>query len=257
MLEKNVRSVCGIYCIKNIINDKMYIGQSVNCKDRLRTHRQELCRNSHDNIALIRAWNKYGEDSFVGELLEECSKENLNEREQWYFDNSNWENLYNINRIASCGAKLREGLDKDQWVEKVREGVKRYKENITDEQKLRRKEAGKKSLQTKLNLGDGVVKVKPHKKHVMNKPFEYTEKRQDSYNKRKGIVCESNKVKQISFDLINPEGERVTITGVGEFCRVNELHSESIRLVRKGILLSYKGWKLPEDDPNYRTRKGS
>lgn len=55
---------CGIYCIRNKINNNKYIGQSVNIEKRFETHKHFLNKNSHHNRHLRRAWDKYGEHSF-------------------------------------------------------------------------------------------------------------------------------------------------------------------------------------------------
>ena len=70
----------GIYAI--IINDKYYIGQSVNIKHRWQQHRKELKLGTHENKHLQSAYNKYGNPKF--EVLLECEKEKLNEYEQYY-----------------------------------------------------------------------------------------------------------------------------------------------------------------------------
>lgn len=79
----------GIYYIENQINNKKYIGQSNNIKDRWRRHISELNKNKHHNDYLQKSWNKYGENNFVFEIIEYCSIENLDDREQY------WINFYN------------------------------------------------------------------------------------------------------------------------------------------------------------------
>lgn len=74
----------GIYKITCISNNKVYIGQSVGIKRRIRDHKAALKRGTHYNQKLQRAYNKYKEDSFTYEILELCPKEKLNEREQFY-----------------------------------------------------------------------------------------------------------------------------------------------------------------------------
>ncbi len=74
----------GIYCIKNKVNNKVYIGQSVDVKDRLWHHKSSLKHNRHENDYLQKAWNKYGEDCFEFIVLEYCSEEELNEKEISY-----------------------------------------------------------------------------------------------------------------------------------------------------------------------------
>lgn len=74
--------ICGIYKITNQINGKYYIGQSVNIKRRW----QEHCKfNSREQDAVIhQAFKKYGIENFSFEILEECSIEELNNKEQYY-----------------------------------------------------------------------------------------------------------------------------------------------------------------------------
>ena len=62
---------CGIYCIQNIENKKVYIGKSINIYSRITTHIYNLNNSSKDeNRHLINAWNKYGSDKFVYFVLE-------------------------------------------------------------------------------------------------------------------------------------------------------------------------------------------
>jgi group I intron endonuclease len=65
--------ICGIYCIRNKINGKVYIGSSVDIHARWRTHRYELRGGGHHSIALQRAWDKYGREAFAFEVLEEIA----------------------------------------------------------------------------------------------------------------------------------------------------------------------------------------
>ena len=75
----------GIYMIFNTINDKCYVGSSKNIYERKRQHLKELKNNRHHSNHLQRAWNKYGEDSFIFVKLEEVSlTEDLCEREVFW-----------------------------------------------------------------------------------------------------------------------------------------------------------------------------
>ena len=71
----------GIYSITNLINNKRYIGQSVNITDRWRAHR---IRSKTQETPLYRAIRKYGLDNFSFEVLEECSQEELNDKEVYW-----------------------------------------------------------------------------------------------------------------------------------------------------------------------------
>ena len=91
-----------IYIIKNIINNKFYIGScSTQLHKRLNHHINSLQRNDHKNTHLQNAFNKYGEDNFIIEILEICD-ENILAREQFYLDKFDAINKgYNINPLAS------------------------------------------------------------------------------------------------------------------------------------------------------------
>jgi len=101
MRKTKTRSKSGIYKIGNTINNKCYIGSAVDPKARFYTHISQLRRRNHHSIALQRAWDKYGEQSFIFEILEECEAHDLIIKEQHYIDLLLPE--YNICKIAgSC-----------------------------------------------------------------------------------------------------------------------------------------------------------
>lgn len=88
-----------IYSILNLVDGKIYVGQSVNPSKRRTDHFRELRKNIHHNIHLQRAWNKYGEDAFVFNILENCADDKLNDNEVWwieYFDSTNHDKGYNL-----------------------------------------------------------------------------------------------------------------------------------------------------------------
>ena len=119
----------GIYKITNLVNNKVYIGQSKNIDYRFSLHKSYLLNNHHENIHLQRAWNRYGEENFKFEVIEECEESKLTEKEQYWIDyygglNSN--NNYNLRDASSVGkmsnisrqkmsiAKL--GTKREKWV---------------------------------------------------------------------------------------------------------------------------------------------
>ena len=101
----------GVYSIRNIFNDKMYIGSSVDTEERWKNHIRRLNNKTHSSIKLLRAWEKYGGANFEFKLIETCSINKLIEREQFWLDfySSYSEKGYNINLKAnSClGVKRR------------------------------------------------------------------------------------------------------------------------------------------------------
>lgn len=83
----------GIYKITNLINNKIYIGQSIHIERRWTEH----CRPSASSL-ISNAIKKYGSNNFSFEIIEICNKEILNEREAYWiqFYNSLKPNGYNI-----------------------------------------------------------------------------------------------------------------------------------------------------------------
>jgi group I intron endonuclease len=74
----------GIYSITNLIDGKVYIGQSTKIKDRLAIHARKLRGNRHENRYLQAAWNKHGESNFRFGVLCLSNKEGLDWAEQYF-----------------------------------------------------------------------------------------------------------------------------------------------------------------------------
>lgn len=69
----------GIYKITNKINGKCYVGQSIHIKKRFQEHIK-----SKFDTPLCKAFKKYGIENFDFEIIEECKKQELNEKEIYY-----------------------------------------------------------------------------------------------------------------------------------------------------------------------------
>lgn len=76
----------GIYIILNTVNNHKYIGQSKNIESRWVGHVSSLRKGKHANPHFQNAWNKYGEDLFGFQVLEECEPNCLDEREQYWIE---------------------------------------------------------------------------------------------------------------------------------------------------------------------------
>ena len=66
-----------IYKIRNITNNKFYVGSTNDSRERFRNHRKMLRGNRHHCKHLQASWNKYGEDFFKFEILEELEHSEL------------------------------------------------------------------------------------------------------------------------------------------------------------------------------------
>jgi group I intron endonuclease len=73
----------GIYIIRHVESNKIYIGSAVRLNKRWNFHRFKLRQNMHENSRLQNAWNKYGEDAFEFSIIELVSdKTKLEERKK-------------------------------------------------------------------------------------------------------------------------------------------------------------------------------
>ena len=90
---------CGIYVITNTKNNKKYIGKSIDINRRFKEHISPYEWSRTPNKPLYLAFQKYGLINFSFQILEECEKEKLNEREKYwieYYDTTNKNKGYNI-----------------------------------------------------------------------------------------------------------------------------------------------------------------
>jgi group I intron endonuclease len=76
----------GIYIIKNLANNKIYVGSTNNLVGRKGRHFSSLRKNRHHNKHLQYSFNKYKENNFGFYILEKCPINELSIREQYYID---------------------------------------------------------------------------------------------------------------------------------------------------------------------------
>lgn len=200
-----------IYRIYNVANDKTYIGCTTDYHFRSASHKNSLKGNYHKNIHLQSAWNKYGAENFIFEILEECDKEFLPSMENWWCNMLNTHNRscgYNIlptgpenhpalseetkfkiskaNKGKSFSEehrlKLSEAKRGKSWSEKQREGRKGLKWTEERKEKFSKERKGYKlSEETKEKISKankGKVRTQKQKDDISkrNKGYKHTEK---------------------------------------------------------------------------------
>jgi group I intron endonuclease len=146
---KDYRDKQGIYAIKCISNNKIYIG-SVHPTDRgnslarrLRDHKYRLNRNEHGNQLLQRAWNKYGEESFEFYVIETLENvEIILEREQYWID---FYESYNkdkgFNLCPTAGSTYNFKWTEEQKLNYTKENHPMYGKKHTEESKQKMSES--------------------------------------------------------------------------------------------------------------------
>jgi len=87
-----------VYQIQCKPTGKVYVGSSYRVFTRWYAHRRDFRSGTHANRFLQRAWAKYGEAAFDFSVLEECSRDEVLTREQFYIDTLKPQ--FNISKIA-------------------------------------------------------------------------------------------------------------------------------------------------------------
>lgn len=180
----------GIYRITNKINGKTYVGQSIDIKRRFWDHR---CLSHEHNIHLKRAMMKYGKENFEYEILEECSIEELDEKERKYIADLKPE--YNVSSGGNGKGKFPESVKKI-----ISQKSKAQWERMTDEEKAQR---------VKNNLKG------PRKGHIVS-----AETRQK--------LRERNLNKKQSLDTINKRKNTMLLKKQNGYIRTNEFCKKKV-----------------------------
>jgi group I intron endonuclease len=202
----------GIYAIRNLLNNRRYVGSTINLATRFPGHRRELRKKIHFNPYLQRAWDKYGEEQFVYEIVERCDKSVLLDREEhWirelrsYKDEEGY-NLCRTPRASRLGCKasaetLRRMSESMKGEKSVNWGKKLPKETI---EKMRQSQLG------------------------LSKP---------------------NSGKRKKYEIVAPDGSIIVFEGLRIFCRKHSLSPSMVLRVLTGKQKDYKGWSLNKSVP--------
>lgn len=197
----------GIYKIINLINGKIYVGSAVNFKNRFKLHLTRLKNNKHHSPILQNSWNKHGEVNFNFEIIEECDKLKLIEREQYYIDEL--KPFYNICKIA--GSSLGRVVS-DETKEKLRKASTGRKHSDETKEKLSNSHKGlEHSNETKeklknINLGKKQTKETIEKrvsKNIGRKNSDETKEKMSKAHTGKKMSKESiEKTRQANIGRI-------------------------------------------------------
>jgi group I intron endonuclease len=169
----------GIYMITNKMNNKKYIGQSINIKRRKSEHFTKHC----NKMVISNAIFKYGKENFDFEILKECDESQLNELEIKYiteYKSNNREFGYNVDNGGNGTGKLSE--ETKQKLRELNLGVKNafYGKIHTDEIKQKIKEHHK-------NNENYAFHGKKHTEE-RNQKLSIKNKENDWNNRGKGIL---------------------------------------------------------------------
>ena len=63
----------GVFQIRNLVNEKVFVGSALNLPGIFNRHKVELRMGSHKNLKLQAEWNEFGADKFAFEILDELT----------------------------------------------------------------------------------------------------------------------------------------------------------------------------------------
>lgn len=112
LLSKLTNLGCVVYKIE--INNKIYIGSSVNFRKRFLRHLKELSKNKHHNAKIQNLYNKYGLKSLKFQILEYNIDQQLQfQKEQYWIDEL--QPVLNIKKVVETDGRV----NKDSWSNRV------------------------------------------------------------------------------------------------------------------------------------------
>jgi|688.fasta_scaffold418842_2 group I intron endonuclease len=231
--------ISGIYKILNKVNNKFYVGSSINIKNRWVKHKALLRKNKHENEHLQHAWNLYGEDAFefivmieVEEIFLLKSIEENIIQETKSFDRQFGYNKTKYTECPNRGRKMNEEQKKHLSIlntgRKMDEEVKKkisesLKGRVFTDETLKKMSDAKKG------------KIIPHKEKLDNskRTKQFREKLSNFAKTRKGIKNGNSKLNLEKIDLIKRDLEE-NILKIQQIAEKYNVSRSTIKRIKYG-----------------------
>lgn len=243
-----------IYKITNLINGKIYIGQHIQ-------YTKSIDSYMGSGILLKKAQKKYGISNFKKEIIEECTLENINEREIYWISEFNCitPNGYNLAKGGKNGLTTKDttvytngkNIRYIKPGQKIPNGYIKGVPNFFFNQKWRKA------------VSDG-IKGKNTGNIPWNKGLNNTNKKvQENAIKAKNttitteILKGKNNPRAKRFLFISPIGECFDVIGnIKEFCKSHHFTYRSVKKYKNVGVIPYikdlrlSGWEVHEIQEN-------
>lgn len=279
---------CGVYEIRCTANNRFYIGSAVNLRTRWQKHLLYLRRREHHNDPLQMAWDKYGEEHFIFNVLEVVERDVLLLTEQKWINETQCTDRkigFNISNLA-CSGSERLARSWAGFIDPNGNEVSIYnlhefcRKNGLNFTAMRHLFFGNKKLRSHKGWSH---KNNPRKRDyiktyegfidpegnlippITNLAAFGREHNLDNTHLlavMRGRICShrgwthTNSRKpaiKIHTGYINPDGQPVSITNLVAFCKENKLQVMHMHDIRKGKRKSHKGWTWrPQNEQSKR-----
>ena len=230
----------GVYQIRNVLNNRVYIGSTIDFKVRWQQHIKNLRKNKHNNCFLQADFNKCGEPAFVFEVVEVTENKTKEQRllvEKWYIEQHFGKQCYNL-RINPCSRD--EGKDKNPEVSKKRRS-EALKRRYQDPEQKERLSARFRELWQQPEYREKILE------HVRSP--ESVQKFKDSCRSKEAMSKMAASKAKHWGRIISPTGVVFDITNMCKFCREHGLCKQSMMSLFKNKDVHYAcgGWRLYDD----------
>jgi group I intron endonuclease len=210
-INNSTNKLCGVYKITCLVNNKIYIGSSIDIDYRWKQHLYYLKGKYHYNPYLQRSFNKYGVDNFKFEIIELTEEKDRLEKESSY--------IVKLNSVAPLGFN---------FTSITSPGFRGRKHTKQAKLKLRLATLGRRMPS---QSRDCIHKV-PLIEHGYS-------------------VEESKKLGRFfakPFKIIDPDGKLIEGVGIRRFCAKNNLNMTCIGKIKRRLQNFHRGWTLPESE---------
>lgn len=221
----------GIYQIKNIINNKIYIGRAINVFDRLKKHYSDLIQNKHFNEHLQRSFNKYKSNNFEYSIICAVPTEQLDlaEKSSIYMFTS-IDDRFGFNKTTGGEGGYNRSEETKQKISKSHTG-----KSLSEEHKKKISISGKIAQ----NRPEVLAKLKCRNRGSNNPMFG-----KPPPNKGKPMSEEHKLAHSRNWKIIRPDGTVEIVRNLNQYCKDNNLDSGNMSKIASGKQKCYKGYKI-------------
>ena len=244
-----------IYIILNLLNDKVYIGQSRQIKTRFSQHKSALKYHRHKNIHLQRAFDKDGPVFFEFFILSTFNnQQEVDGAEDFYIDWFKQLDLcYNIDLKARGN-----GIMSDETKQKLRDAQTGKKMSKAAVDKMIEFRTGRKLSEEhkkkigQANIGRHHTQETKDKLSLINSgrivseetisKISTTKKSSGYHPKLRPKMVDYAEQKKMPIKLLDPDGNLVERNGMRVLCKEFGLNCGVVCGLLKGKFKQHKGW---------------